>query len=297
MLPGPSRSSSRLEDTGVIMRRIVSGLAVLALSFAGIVGTATPAQAVAPQTITVNRYAALGDSFAAGYGLPSKSDPASQLCARSNLAYPELLNGFPKLKKLDFVACSGATTKDVWDKQLSALSASTRTVTLTVGGNDAGFSQLGCLQTGCDLNALAAAVAAALAALSGKVPSDTVVSLPAILAEIHARAPQARIFITGYPELFGSSAKLYGTTLACPVAVADRSVVNQLADQLNAVIKASAAGARAAGVNVTYVSVAGAFDGHGLCDSRLPFITSVLHPTALGQATYATVLILKGVVR
>jgi hypothetical protein len=140
-------------------------------------------------------------------------------------------------------------------------------------------------------------VQAALEALSGLKPSDTVVSLPAILMEIHARAPQAKIFITGYPELFGSSAKLFGTKLACPVAVADRSVVNSLAEQLNAVIKASAAAARATGVNVTYVGVAGAFDGHGLCDSRVPFITSALHPTALGQATYAAVLTLTGVVR
>lgn len=143
------------------MRRIVGGLAALVLSFAGVISAATPAQAITPQAVIANRYAALGDSFAAGYGLPSKSDTASQQCARSNLAYPELLNGFPKLKNLDFVACSGATTKDVWDNQLAALGASTRTVTLTVGGNDAGFSQLGCLQTGCDLDQLSAAVRAA----------------------------------------------------------------------------------------------------------------------------------------
>jgi lysophospholipase L1-like esterase len=284
------------------MRRLLGGLFALALSFAGIVGGATPAQAVAQgavarHAVTVNRYVALGDSFAAGYGLPSKSDAASQLCARSNLAYPELLNGFRKLKNLDFVACSGATTKDLWDLQLDALSASTRTVTVTIGGNDAGFSQLGCLQTGCDFDQLSAAVRAALAALAGLTESDTVVSLPRILAAIQARAPHARIFITGYPELFGSSSRLYGTTLACPVAVADRAVVNGLTDQLNAVIKGSAAAARAAGVNVTYVGVAGAFDRHGLCDTRAPFITTVLHPNVAGQATYATLLVLKGVVR
>lgn len=280
----------------------MGGLFALALSFAGIVGGATPAQAVAPQAVarhtgTVNRYVALGDSFAAGYGLPSKSDAASQLCARSNLAYPELLNGFHKLKKLDFVACSGATTKDLWNLQLGALSESTRTVTLTIGGNDAGFSQLGCLQTGCDFEQLSAAVQAALAALAGVTPSDTVVSLPSILAAIQAKAPHAKIFITGYPELFGTSSRLYGTSLACPVAVSDRAVVNGLVVQLNAVIKGSAAAARAAGVNVTYVGVAGAFDGHGLCDRRASFITTALHPTALGQATYATLLVLRGVTR
>lgn len=123
------------------------------------------------------------------------------------------------------------------------------------------------------------------------------VSLPRILTAIHARAPQAKIFVTGYPELFGTSSKVFGTKLACPVAVADRSVVNALAVQLNAVIKDSAAAARAAGVTVTYVGVAGAFDGHGLCDSRVPFITSALHPNAFGQGTYATVLALKGVIR
>ncbi len=284
------------------MRRLLGGMFALALSLAGIVGGAPPTQAdtraaVAKQAMSVNRYVALGDSFAAGYGLPSKSDAASQLCARSNLAYPELLNGFRKLKNLDFVACSGATTRDLWNLQLSALNASTRTVTVTVGGNDAGFSQLGCLQTGCDLDQLSTAVRAALAALAGLTESDTVVGLPRILAAIHARAPHAKIFITGYPELFGTSSRVYGTSLACPVAVADRGVVNGMTAQLNAVIKGSAAAARSAGVNVTYVGVASAFDRHGLCNSRAPFITTALHPNVAGQATYATLLVIKGAVR
>ncbi len=277
------------------MRRIVSGFAVLALSFAGIIGTATPAQAIAPQTITVDRYAALGDSFAAGYGLPSKSDPASQACARSNLAYPELLNGFPKLKKLDFVACSGSTTTDVLTGQLAGLSASTRTVTLTVGGNDLGFSELACLQTGCDLTPLIAAAGPALETLAAgpAVPG----SLSGLLVAIHAKAPQARIFVTGYPKLFGGSAKIYGTRTACPVPLAARNAVNSLTGSLNSVISGAAAGVRAAGVDVTYVGVAGAFARHGVCDSRVPFISTVLHPNLLGQATYAAVLTVKGVTR
>jgi hypothetical protein len=60
--------------------------------------------------------------------VPSKSDTASQLCAGSNLAYPELLNGFPKLKNLDFLACSCSTITDVLTGQLAGLSASTRTL-------------------------------------------------------------------------------------------------------------------------------------------------------------------------
>ena len=279
------------------MRRTLGALAALTLSFTGLLGTAAPAQALTPSTTVASRYAALGDSYAAGYGLPPKSDSASQLCARSNLSYPELLNGLPRLKNLDFVACSGATTKDVWNDQLAALGASTRTVTLTVGGNDAGFSQLACLQTGCDLDQLTAAAQTALAALAGAVPSDTVVSLPAILAAIHARAPHAKIFITGYPELFGTRSKIFGTRAGCPVSAPGRAAVNSLVGSLNTVIRGSAAAARAAGLDVTYVSVARAFDGHGLCDARLSFISTELHPTVLGQATYAAVLAMRGVSR
>jgi hypothetical protein len=285
------------------MRRVLGALAGLALSFTGLVGSAAaPAQAAAPTAVTTPAYAALGDSFASGYGLPSKSDPADVACARSNLAYPELLNGLHKLKNLDFLACSGATTFDVVTAQLAGLEASTRTVTLTIGGNDLGFSQLACLQTGCDLTPLIAAIRPALAALAGGPsvvgPGGTPVqSIVSVLAAIHAKAPHARIFLTGYPELFGSAAKVYGTKVGCPVTVADRTVVNGVVDQLNAVIKGSATAARAGGVPVTYVGVARAFTGHGLCDTRLPFLSSVLHPTFLGQATYAAALVLKGVAR
>ncbi|MGV8909228.1 MAG: SGNH/GDSL hydrolase family protein [Propionicimonas sp.] len=289
------------------MRRLLGALAALALSFTGLIGSAAaPAQAATPAVATAKAttrgYAALGDSFAAGYGLPSKSDAADIACARSNLAYPELLNGLHRLRHLDFLACSGATTFDLVNAQLPSLSASTRTVTLTIGGNDLGFSQLACLQTGCDLSGLIAAIRPALAALAGGPPvvgpgGTPVQSLVSVLAAIHAKAPRAKIFLTGYPELFGSAAKLYGTPTACPVTLADRSAVNAVVDQLNAVIEGSAAAARAGGVPVTYVGVAAAFSGHGVCDTRVPFISAVLHPTFLGQATYASALVRKGVAR
>jgi hypothetical protein len=126
---------------------------------------------------------------------------------------------------------------------------------------------------------------------------DPVQSLVSVIGTVHARAPQAKIFVTGYPELFGAGSKVYGTRTACPVPVADRTAVNGLVGQLNAVISGSVAAARAAGADVTYVGVVGAFDGHGVCDSRVPFISTVLHPNVLGQATYAAALVVKGVTR
>lgn len=274
------------------MRRTLRGLIVLALTSTGLFTTvAAPAQAApVPAAVSTATYVALGDSFAAGYGLPTKSDPASQACSRSNLSYPELLNGLPRLKKLDFEACSGSTIADVAAGQLGAVGPDARTVTLTVGGNDVGFGALTCLQEdSCDPDAIAAQAEAALRTLGSK--------LSGLIAGIATRAPNARIFVTGYPELFGSGARVFGTKTACPVSLADRSLVNGLTAQLNAVISATVSAVRAGGVKATYVSVAGAFDGHGVCDSRAPFISSVLHPNAAGQLAYAAVLVVKGVAR
>lgn len=244
--------------------------------------------------MTAQPYDALGDSFAAGYGLASKSDASSASCARSNLSYPELLNGLPTLKKMDFVACSGDTVADVLAKQLGAVDASTRTVTLTVGGNDVGFGGLTCLShNSCDVGQITAVAAAGLTRLGGSGPQ----SLGTLLAAIHARGPQADVFVTGYPELFGTSAKVFGTRTTCPVPSATRALVNDLTGQLNAVIGGVVAGARSAGMKVTYVSVTKAFDGHGVCDAKAPFISTVLHPNVLGQTAYASVLLAKGVAR
>jgi lysophospholipase L1-like esterase len=294
-------------------RRLLGGIAALILVLAGLFGSATaPAQAMTlPAGVAVHPYVALGDSFAAGYGLPAKGDPASVACSRSNLSYPELLNGFKSLKKLTFVACSGAFTGDLLSPnpatgdapQLAALAPNAGTVTLTIGGNDSGFYLLGCLQDGsCNLDQIGATAAVALRALGGQGDAQDawgrpVVSIVSLLAAIQQQAPGADIFITGYPELFGTSAKLYGTKTTCPVPIEYRTALNDLVRQLNSMIKASAEAARAGGIDVTYVGVAGAFDGHGLCDSRLPWISSQLHPTAVGQAAYAAALTLKGVTR
>lgn len=277
------------------MRRTLAVITSLIALTATLGTVSTPAQAAPlPARATAQPYDALGDSFAAGVGLPSKSDAASAACGRSNLSYPELLNGLPTLKKMDFVACTGATVATVLSDQLPAVDASTRTVTLTIGGNDVGFSGLTCLSDNtCDLGQVQAVAEAGIAGLGGTGPA----SLGVLLAAIHAKAPQADVFVTGYPELFGSSTKVFGTRANCPVPSTSRDLVNLLTGRLNAVISAVVAQAKGAGMKVTFVSVTKAFDGHGVCDSKAPFVSTVLHPNVLGQAAYASVLIAKGVVR
>jgi lysophospholipase L1-like esterase len=81
-------------------------------------------------------YVALGDSSASGVGAPLYN-PSSGDCRRSDKAYaPRIAAQLPA--SLSFQACSGARVPDV-QQQLATLSTSTSLVTVSVGGNDAGF--------------------------------------------------------------------------------------------------------------------------------------------------------------
>jgi hypothetical protein len=91
---------------------------------------------------------ALGDSYSAGEGLgcyDPNTDTSADECHRSSYAYSN--DVLPSAIHL-FVACSGATTDNIWDKangshygeqaQINYVGGAT-TATLTIGGNDAGF--------------------------------------------------------------------------------------------------------------------------------------------------------------
>ena len=96
--------------------------------------SAAPADAAAPS------YVALGDSYSSGTGTRSYLADGTS-CLRSVYAYPSLIAS-AKGYALNFRACSGAKIADVTDSQLSALTSSTAYVTISVGGNDAGFADV-----------------------------------------------------------------------------------------------------------------------------------------------------------
>ena len=89
-----------------------------------------------PASAAGSAYVALGDSYSSGVGTRSYLNDGTS-CQRSVYAYPSLIAS-AKGYALNFRACSGATVADVTNTQLSALSASTAYVTMSVGGNDAG---------------------------------------------------------------------------------------------------------------------------------------------------------------
>ena len=147
-------------------------------------------------------YVALGDSYASGVGAGSYTS-ASGSCLRSTLAYPQLWANSHAPASFKFVACSGAKTTDVKANQLSALSPSTTLVSITIGGNDVGFSSV---MTDC----ASTATQHLRQPRSTRRRTSARTKLPALLdttVQRHpSRAPNARVVVAGLPALLSTSA-------------------------------------------------------------------------------------------
>ncbi len=221
------------------------------------------------------RYVALGDSYSAGVGA-GNYDSSSGSCKRSANSYAALWNSAHAPSSFAFVACSGAVTGDVLNGQLSAVDSSTTLISITIGGNDAGFSST--MQT-CVLSGTSAclsAVATAKAYADNTLPGQ----LDQLYAAIHAKAPAAHVVVLGYPHL-------YHVGGGCWFGIGDtsRSAINGAADELDLVIAKSAANA-----GFTFADVRGIFTGHEICtDSQWLHSTTLpidesYHPNASGQS-------------
>ncbi|WP_030770158.1 SGNH/GDSL hydrolase family protein [Streptomyces sp. NRRL F-2664] len=221
-------------------------------------------------------YVALGDSYSSGLGA-GNYDGTSGNCKRTNRAYPALWAAAHSPQTFSFTACSGARTGDVLSGQLGPLNSGTDLVSITIGGNDAGFSDV---MTTCVLQSEATCVSRVNQA---KAYVDTTLPgrLDQVYSAIDSRAPAARVVVLGYPRFY----KLNGTCTA-GLTEGERAAINGAADHLNAAIAK-----RAADHGFTFASVAGTFTGHEIC-SGSPWLHSVnwlniaesYHPTAAGQS-------------
>lgn len=264
-------------DTGRARRATVATLA-LALPLAA----ALPAHA-SPRAVV---YDALGDSYAAGFGTAPPTDP----CARSDLAYPHVLDGRMKLALDDFVACSGATVPSMLGTQLGALDAETGLVTISIGGNDIGWGQAIDLCLVQDEQQCAQAVGAATFLIQDRLPG----ALDTAYTRVRMAAPNTHVAVTGYPHLFSPehgdyAGRLPDTNLPYLVSAAEQQVLNDATDLLNDVI---AEVAQEHGFQ--YVDVTHRFQGRGV-NAPNAWIGGVedpelFHPTARGQHAYAVVL-------
>ncbi|HEX4686842.1 MAG TPA: SGNH/GDSL hydrolase family protein [Nocardioides sp.] len=232
---------------------------------------AAPSHAAAPS------YVALGDSYSSGVGTRSYiSDGTS--CERSTYAYPRLVAASLGYA-LSFQACSGAKVSDVTSKQLGALSAGTSFVTVSVGGNDAGFTGTltECAKPGW-LSNCSAAISKANTYISKTLPA----ALATLYGAIRGRAPHATVVVVGYPRLFNGE----DCNALTWFSATEESSLNATADRLNGVLANAAAARGFSFANPTHV-----FIGHAVCGSPEWLnglsnpVSESYHPNRTGQAS------------
>ena len=224
-------------------------------------------------------YVALGDSYSSGLGAGSYIS-SSGGCDRSTNAYPEQWAGANAPASFVSVACAGATTSDVINGQVSALNPGTTLVSVTIGGNDAGFSSVmeTCVFT--STSSCVSAVAAARNFATTQLPAR----LASTLQAIRQHAPNAKIVLLGYPDLYDLSK----SSTCIGLSTQDRTALDAAADTLDSVL--STAVTTAADQDIVFADVRGQFAGHEICDSGswlhsvdILAISSSYHPTASGQ--------------
>lgn len=218
-------------------------------------------------------YVALGDSYASGTGAGNYGNSGS--CQRSTNAYAPLWASSHGAS-LTFAACSGAQTANVLSSQVNALNSSTSLVTISIGGNDAGFADV---MTTCTTGSDSACVNRVNQARTF-VETTLPARLDNVYTTIRGRAPSARVIVLGYPRIMSSSS-------CSRMSSTKRNAINGAADLLSSVTagRVSAAG-------FTYEDVRDNFAGHESCTSapwihgvRLFSLSESYHPNRTGHSS------------
>lgn len=230
---------------------------------------------------TVQTYVAMGDSYSSGEGNPPYD--LSQKCHRGSSAWPSLLPTAFNNYELTNVACSAAKTNALHSSfkderpQIEAMADhQPDLVTITIGGNDVGFSNVvrSCvLRRDCDSR-----VRRAINEIR-QFTSDVV----SIYTQIKDAAPEnARILVIGYPRIFPRD---HDVTTGCGwLKSNERELLNEAANVFDQGLRQAAVD-----TGIEYVSTLDVLEGHELCteDSWMhparPTGSASGHPTPAGQ--------------
>jgi lysophospholipase L1-like esterase len=257
-------------------------------------------------------YVALGDSYTAGLGVPEPTG-ATPGCGQSTASYPHLVARDLSLKLTD-MSCSSATIADLTGAQvtgqgtnpaqLSALSPGTALVTVSIGGNDIGIIGIVTKCAELDLVPTLAGVA------SGRTPcadyytadgADQIQpridavggDLAATLTEIRQRAPRARVYVVGYPDLLPADGS--GCAGALDITVGDIAFLDREEVRLNAVLRQTATAAGDGYVDTYTPSVrhdACAAPASRWLEPLVPTSAAApLHPNAAGERGMAAAVL------
>lgn len=234
-------------------------------------------------------YVALGDSYSAGTGTgPVFIGEAG--CHQSEYSYPYRLHMAHPGWQFKFRACHGAETYQLIHSQAAALSKQTKWVTYTIGGNDAGFSDV---LKACWAFVMTSQCMEVMAVEKQFIESSLPNKLDEVNNTIKAKAPYAKVVVLDYPHIFkekGEDCNWFTTFLA-----ADMIEMNNLADLIGKKLNEAAI---RAGSKFTFKDVIPRFTTHALCDAQ-PWLTNYMspeeesfHPNKLGheQGYYPLVL-------
>ncbi|MCO1655775.1 SGNH/GDSL hydrolase family protein [Pseudonocardia sp. S2-4] len=252
-------------------------------------------------------YVALGDSYAAGPLIPLQygSPPG---CARSDHNYPALTSQALATASFLDVSCSGAKTADLTapqeteagtnPPQLDALGAETDLVTISIGGNDIGFSEI---VEECATRSPAEPDGAACRDFYDSGGSDelaeridgTAPEVRAALLGILARSPAAEVLLVGYPTIVPDDGP--GCFPAVPFSPGDTQYLRETTKRLNDML---AEQATLAGVD--YVDTYTPTIGHDICtppgvkwvEGLAPTSPAApVHPNALGMEAMSAAVV------
>jgi lysophospholipase L1-like esterase len=241
--------------------RVATLVATVLAVFAAFVGVARGAS-----------YVSLGDSYTAGPLIPNQVPPYG--CLKSDRNFPRLAAPALGLALTD-ISCSGAETEDMTapqevefdgpnPPQFTALAADTRVVSITIGGNDIGFSEIAesCIAanpfaTPCQDRYNAGGVDTIAERIAETAPK-----VRAVLRGIRQRSPEAEVYVLNYAAIFPETG--FGCWPQMPIGFGDVPYLRAKQQQLNAMIAK-----QAARTGTTLVDWYAASIGHDACKDPL----------------------------
>ncbi len=297
-----------------------------------VAGPAAVASAAPP--FDTLEYVALGDSYSAGFGLFPVVTGTPDGCFRAEDNYPHRVAAALGITDANFqdVTCSGAVTENISTApgqvtmppfnvgplpiQGAALSATTDIVTVTIGGNDLGFADVAedciVLKAGlgpiinpsldnCREHFVTVIDGHEVDQLAFKIETTVTLHLIEVFDYIKAQAPNAKVFVVGYPQIAPSAAAFpngcYSPALgptdfqppypvnSVPFTTVDTHYLHNIEDQLDDAIHAAATSH-----GFTFVPTWDASAEHTLCAGDDSYIFGISFTNQTGPTILPTPL-------
>ncbi|MGW0802918.1 SGNH/GDSL hydrolase family protein [Nonomuraea sp. NPDC002799] len=257
-------------------------------------------------------YVALGDSYSSGEGVydldKQPVNDGADRCHRATGSYvPLVAQAYRFGGGTAFYACSGATTRQLLSgqyghpPQITRVGPSTGLVTLSIGGNDAGFTKV---LTGCIVKLPWSAACVDQDVAVARRIEQLGPDLLRVLRELRTRAPNARVIVLGYPRPFPETPSESVDNLSAEDQRWLNGMTRRLNDQVGSVVAGfdRAIAAFDAPGSVEYIDAYEAFTGHEVGRTQ-PFLNGLnvdmeqlqvnarsYHPTGDGYRRFAELI-------